>query len=129
MGKDTKGKSAPAKSKSKPDDDGESGGGKGDKLKPATHIKVRHILCEKQSKMLEAQEKIKAGERFDKVAEVYSEDKAKQGGALGWKIRGDLVGVFSEAAFKLEPSTVDKPKMTSVKSNFGYHLIMVEDRK
>jgi len=74
-------------------------------LKPATAINVRHILCEKQSKALEALEKIKVslcffllstqitcstpspatwypqeGQSFNKVAQEYSEDKAK--GAL-----------------------------------------------
>jgi NIMA-interacting peptidyl-prolyl cis-trans isomerase 4 len=50
------------------------------KLKAANAVKVRHILCEKHSKITEALEKINAGERFDKVAEAYSEDKAKAGG-------------------------------------------------
>jgi NIMA-interacting peptidyl-prolyl cis-trans isomerase 4 len=31
----------------------------------------------------------------------YSEDKAKEGGNLGWKRRDELNGVFAEAAFKL----------------------------
>ena len=37
------------------------------KLKPATHVKVRHILCEKQSKALEALDKVKGGEQFATV--------------------------------------------------------------
>ena len=40
---------------------------------------MRHILCEKQSKALEALEKLKAGEKFDAVASQYSEDKARSG--------------------------------------------------
>ena len=40
---------------------------------------VRHILCEKQSKCLEALERLKAGEKFSEVAAKYSEDKARQG--------------------------------------------------
>jgi len=40
---------------------------------------VRHILCEKQSKILEALEKLKAGVKFNEVATQYSEDKARQG--------------------------------------------------
>ena len=40
---------------------------------------MRHILCEKQSKCLEALERIKAGEKFSEVAAKYSEDKARQG--------------------------------------------------
>lgn len=68
---------------------------------------MRHILCEKQGndlfkienliflsirsllgKILEALEKIKAGQKFPDVAAAYSEDKARQGGDLGWQIRG-----------------------------------------
>ena len=48
---------------------------------------MRHILCEKQSKCLEALERIKAGEKFSEVAAKYSEDKARQGvcnGVLYW---------------------------------------------
>lgn len=33
-------------------------------------------------------EKIKAGQKFPDVAAAYSEDKARQGGDLGWQIRG-----------------------------------------
>lgn len=42
-------------------------------------VKVRHILCEKQSKCLEALEKLKAGMKFNEVAAQYSEDKARSG--------------------------------------------------
>ena len=43
------------------------------------YIQVRHILCEKQSKSLEALAKLKSGEKFNEVAAQYSEDKARQG--------------------------------------------------
>ncbi|ORX52369.1 FKBP-like protein [Hesseltinella vesiculosa] len=102
------------------------------KLKPATSVKVRHILCEKHGKIMEAMEKIKVDNmRFDKVAEQFSEDKAKAGGSLGWMTRGGMVGVFQDAAFALQPSSCDKPIYTDppVKTKFGYHIIMVEDRK
>ncbi|KAF1797969.1 FKBP-like protein [Mucor lusitanicus] len=102
------------------------------KLKPAQSVKVRHILCEKHSKAMEALAKIKEENmRFDKVAEQYSEDKAKAGGALGWMNRGGMVGAFQDAAFALQPSSCDKPILTDppVKTKFGYHIIMVEDRK
>ncbi|XP_073918771.1 peptidyl-prolyl cis-trans isomerase NIMA-interacting 4 isoform X2 [Castor canadensis] len=42
-------------------------------------VKVRHILCEKHSKIMEAMEKLKSGMRFNEVAIQYSEDKARQG--------------------------------------------------
>lgn len=106
--------------------------GSGDKaMKPANAVKVRHILTEKQGKSLEAMALLKAGKPFDKVAEQFSEDKARNGGALGWMTRGSMVGPFQEAAFKLTPSSVGAPVYTdpAVKTNFGYHIIMVEDRK
>lgn len=40
---------------------------------------MRHILCEKHGKAMEAMEKLKAGVRFSEVAAQYSEDKARQG--------------------------------------------------
>uniref|UniRef100_A0A8D0GNZ8 Peptidyl-prolyl cis-trans isomerase n=1 Tax=Sphenodon punctatus TaxID=8508 RepID=A0A8D0GNZ8_SPHPU len=94
-------------------------------------LKVRHILCEKQSKALEAMEKLKAGVRFSEVASQYSEDKARQGGDLGWMTRGSMVGPFQDAAFTLPVSSMDKPVYTDppVKTKFGYHIIMVEGRK
>lgn len=59
-------------------DSKDAAGGKG-KLKPATSINVRHILCEKHSKKEEALEKIRNGAKFDEVAREMSEDKARQG--------------------------------------------------
>lgn len=62
---------------------GDKSGGGGDKgsgkLKPATSINVRHILCEKHSKKEEALEKLRNGAKFDEVAREMSEDKARQG--------------------------------------------------
>lgn len=101
------------------------------KLKPATAIKVRHILCEKQGRALEAIAALRAGQPFNSVAERFSEDKARQGGSLGWMTRGSMVGAFQEAAFALVPSTCAAPVFTDppVRTQFGYHVIMVEDRK
>lgn len=113
---------------------------------------MRHILCEKQSKCLEALEKLKMGEKFSDrkfdsrkrfiryllktlfvylVATAYSEDKATKGGDLGWQIRGAMVGPFQDAAFALPVSTMARPIYTDppVKTKFGYHLIMVEGKR
>ncbi|XP_049629088.1 peptidyl-prolyl cis-trans isomerase NIMA-interacting 4-like [Suncus etruscus] len=93
-------------------------------------VKVRHILCEKHGRVMEAMEKLKFGMRFNEVATQYSEDKARQGGDLGWMTRGSMVGPFQEAAFALPVSGLDKPVFTDplVKTKFGY-IIMVEGRK
>uniref|UniRef100_A0A914CZX6 Peptidyl-prolyl cis-trans isomerase n=1 Tax=Acrobeloides nanus TaxID=290746 RepID=A0A914CZX6_9BILA len=110
--------------------DNSEGGGKKE-AKGGTAVKVRHILCEKQSKALEAIEKLKSGMKFNEVAAQYSEDKARSGGDLGWMTRGSMVGDFQDAAFALKTSTLNDPIYTDppIKTKFGYHVIMVEGKK
>ena len=112
MGKNDKKPAAGAKK-----DDGK----KDDKLKPCNSINVRHILCEKQSQIADAMARLAAGESFDKVARELSQDKARQGGSLGWQLRGAMVKDFETAAFALPVSKVDKPVYTDppVKTQFG----------
>ena len=71
MGKNKGGKGA-----SKPEAKGDA---KDSKVKSGNSINVRHILCEKQSKVLEAMSKLKEGVAFNQVATQYSEDKARNG--------------------------------------------------
>ncbi|KEZ42541.1 hypothetical protein SAPIO_CDS5763 [Scedosporium apiospermum] len=108
-------------------------GGKADKeekqVKGAQSINVRHILCEKHGKKEEALAKLRDGAKFDEVAREFSEDKARQGGSLGWKTRGSLDPKFEEVAFALEASSTGNPKIGEAKTGFGYHIIMVEGRK
>merc|ERR1711937_520737 len=104
----------------------------GEKVKSGNSINVRHILCEKQSKKcLEAMGKLKEGIASNQVATQYSEDKARNGGSLGWMTRGSMVGPFQDAAFQLPISTVSSPKYTDppIKTKFGYHIIMIEGKK
>uniref|UniRef100_A0A1I7VP03 Peptidyl-prolyl cis-trans isomerase n=1 Tax=Loa loa TaxID=7209 RepID=A0A1I7VP03_LOALO len=84
-----------------------------------------------KGKAMEAIEKLKSGSKFNEVAANYSEDKAKSGGDLGWMTRGSMVGTFQDAAFALPISTVDKPVYTDppIRTQFGYHIIMVEAKK
>ncbi|UYV83032.1 PIN4 [Cordylochernes scorpioides] len=120
------------KGKAKPEASGDKADAKGGKqAKGGNSVKVRHILCEKQSKCLEALEKIKAGAKFNEIAAQYSEDKARQGGDLGWMIRGSMVGPFQDAAFALPVSSLQNPVYTDppIKTKFGYHIIMVEGKK
>jgi len=99
------------------------------KLKPATSINVRHILCEKHSRKEEALAALNSGKSFADVARDFSEDKARQGGSLGWKVRGSLLQDFEKVAYELEVSTVNAPKWGEVKTGEGYHIMMVEGRK
>lgn len=49
------------------------------------------------------------------VAEKYSEDKARQGGSLGWQARGQMVGEFQEKAFSAPIGKYTEP----FKTKFG----------
>jgi len=66
--------------------------------------------CDKHSKKEESLAKLREGVKFDDVAREFSEDKARQGGSLGWKTRGSLHGDFEKVAYELEPSTTGNPK-------------------
>uniref|UniRef100_T1K0S9 Peptidyl-prolyl cis-trans isomerase n=1 Tax=Tetranychus urticae TaxID=32264 RepID=T1K0S9_TETUR len=126
-------KGAASTSKSSGKGDSKDSGKKETKEKTGSgnSVKVRHILCEKQSKALEAIEKLKSGVSFSEVARLFSEDKARNGGDLGWMTRGSMVGPFQDAAFALATSTPNNPIYTDppVKTKFGYHVIMVEGKK
>ena len=52
-------------------------------------------------------------------------------GFLGWMTRGSMVGPFQDAAFALPVSNLQNPVYTDppIKTKFGYHIIMVEDKK
>lgn len=71
--------------------------------------------------------KIVAGADFAKLAETESDDTgtAPHGGDLGSFTKGRMVPQFDQVAFSQEPGKVSEP----VKTQFGYHLILVESRK
>ena len=67
-----------------------------------------------------------AGEKFEDVAKKYSLDGSKEyGGDLGYFTAAEMVPEFSKAAFALKVGEVSGP----VKTDFGWHIILVEDRK
>ncbi|HEX7421613.1 MAG TPA: peptidyl-prolyl cis-trans isomerase, partial [Thermoanaerobaculia bacterium] len=64
--------------------------------------------------------------RFIAAARKYSEDGvAQSGGDLGWVARGTLDKNFEDAAFNMPPMTISG----IVESQFGYHLIFIEETK
>lgn len=83
------------------------------------------LKLEKATKLLA--EVKKDQKSFAKVAKENSEDtqSAKQGGDLGFFGQQEMVEPFAKAAFAMKPNTIS----AIVKSPYGYHIILVTDRK
>jgi foldase protein PrsA len=90
-------------------------------------VRASHILVESEVGVQSASERLDAGESFASIAEDLSIDtgSAVQGGDLGFFERGRMVPAFEEAAFGLEIGEMSEP----VETQFGYHIILVTDRR
>ena len=103
---------------------------------PITQTLSRHILLRSRPGLSDQDaERRLAGYRdqvraktadFAELAKKYSEDgSAANGGDLGWMSPGDLVPEFEQAMNRLQIGEVSNP----VKSEFGWHLIQVLERR
>lgn len=89
--------------------------------------KVNEEIAAKEAKANEILAKVKKDpSQFAKIAKESSDDAttAVQGGELGFFAEQEMVPEFSKAAFAMKPNTVSD----LVKTQFGYHIIMVTDR-
>ncbi|WP_017754269.1 peptidylprolyl isomerase [Calidifontibacillus oryziterrae] len=96
-----------------------------EEMKP--EIKASHILIKDENKAKEILAKVQAGEDFAALATENSEDTASavNGGDLGYFGPGMMTKPFEEAAYALEVGGISD----LVKSEFGYHIIKLTDRK
>ncbi len=93
--------------------------------------RARHILIKPENDEAAAQKKAeeilaeaRAGKDFAELARQHSQDtSAQQGGDLGFAERSNFVGPFSDALFSMKVGDVTGP----VKSQFGYHIIKLEE--
>jgi peptidyl-prolyl cis-trans isomerase C len=110
-----------------------------DDFKVRESVRVRHILI-KADKTASEEEKaaakkkvesilthIRDGGDFHKLASEHSQDPGSKtrGGDLGFIGRGRMVREFEDVAFSLQPGEVSDV----VETNFGYHIIKVEERR
>lgn len=90
-------------------------------------VRARHILLEDEATAKAVIAEIQGGADFADVAKERSTGpSAAEGGDLGFFGRGDMVLAFSKAAFGLEAGALTE---TPVQTKFGWHVIMVEERR
>lgn len=90
-------------------------------------VRARHILVPTENEAKDIAARIKKGEDFAKLASELSKDpgSGKEGGDLGYFTKDRMVKEFAETAFALKAGEVSAP----VKSQFGWHVIKLEDRR
>ena len=97
-----------------------------DKFRRGETVSAKHILTETEEECKSVLAEIESGAKtFEEAARAYSTCPSKEkGGDLGAFGRGQMVKEFEDAAFAAEVDKVAGP----VKTQFGYHLIKVEEK-
>lgn len=97
-------------------------------FQPQDEVRARHILVETDEAARAVIADLNRGTDFAELAKTKSKDQgsAVMGGDLGYFVKANMVPEFAEAAFAMRPGEVSK---TPVKSQFGYHVIKVEDKR
>jgi peptidyl-prolyl cis-trans isomerase C len=90
-------------------------------------VRARHILVPTEAEAKKILDEIKKGTDFAEMAKQKSKDPgaAAEGGDLGYFTKDQMVPEFAETAFKLNKGELSDP----VKTQFGWHLIKVEDKR
>ncbi len=97
----------------------------------AEEVHARHILVPTQEEAAQIITQLNAGASFDDMVREHGTATAgstgnRQGGDLGWFQRQDMVPAFAEAAFALQPGEFTQQP---VQTQFGWHVIIVDDRR
>ncbi len=86
---------------------------------------ARHILVKNEADAKAIIGKLKAGSKFDDLAKQSKDPgSAANGGDLGWAIPASFVKPFSDALVALKPGQLTE---TPIKTQFGYHVIKLEE--
>ncbi len=89
-------------------------------------IRASHILVSSEDEAKFILSELKAGKEFSELARKYSScPSGKSGGDLGFFSKGQMVKEFEDAAFSMKPGAVSQP----VRTQFGYHIIKVTEKK
>ncbi len=93
------------------------------KFESQKEVKAKHILVDSEATANEVISKLKKGEDFLNLAKEYSKDQVAD---LGYFTAEMMVPEFSNAAFAMNKGEYSKKP---VKTEFGYHVILVDDAR
>ena len=94
---------------------------------PASEYRARHILVDDEALAKDLIAQLEKGANFEELARKHSKDgSAQEGGDLDWFIPGQMVKPFADAVQQLEKG---KYTATPVKSEFGWHVIRLEETR
>ncbi len=94
---------------------------------PSEEVSARHILVETEDEGKAVIERLKGGEDFATLAaEASIGPSGPRGGDLGYFAKEQMVEAFAEAAFSMDPGAYSE---MPVQTQFGWHVILVEDRR
>ena len=98
-----------------------------DKLGQEEQVKASHILVEDEKTAKDLKKQLDDGADFAELAKEHSTDpgSAENGGELGFFGKGKMVKEFEDVAFAAKVDEISEP----VKSEKGYHIIKVEEKK
>ena len=95
------------------------------KFRPVEEIRAKHILVKTEQEAKDILIRLRAGGSFAMEANKYSLDTATPDGDLGYFTEDMMIPEFSRAAFALQKGQISEP----VKTPFGWHIILLEDRR
>jgi peptidyl-prolyl cis-trans isomerase C len=94
---------------------------------PKLEYKARHILVESETEANQLLDQLKQGGNFAQLASQHTRDPGgKNGGELGWFRAEQMVTPFADAVRALAPGQLSPQ---AVKSQFGWHLILLEETR
>lgn len=97
-----------------------------EKFRSDNQVRASHILVKTEKEAQSLLARLKAGEKFEDLAQKHSLDAANtKGGDLGWFSKGAMLPAFEKTAFNLKEGEISGP----VNTQYGYHIIKLTGKR
>lgn len=89
-------------------------------------VHAYHIVVDSQNEANEIRRRLKSGEKFEDIAKEVSQDSLEaEDWDLGYFTRDEVIPEISKAVFNMQVGSYSYP----IKSEYGYHIVMVVDKQ